>query len=389
MIDTVKLRSPYLSEQVASLVEQHLKRRLAVQIDTGEVLWELTCDELAGSWDNRISVRIWREQVVTLEPIKNSKGREQGFGKAVSVMEPCPPYLVVEGSVHKAMTGHNITGGPLSFQAAVCWFANELSAYVLRVALPYAPEWWVERVDMTECYCLPVEAIDDFITSMNAAQYPRRKAIRYGSESIFFPGTTTSAKVYHKGPEFWKHDRKRLRELVGEGELYDLQMLANGIMRVEVCIKAKKLKADFGGKPTVVQVTDAYLEAVHDREVAKFLKEGQSDMETVREAQDVVRRLGAIYAHRQRGGLTATLYGLWVQLATIGEGEVKKHYPLSTYKRLKKQLAEAGISWAGTNVMLRETAIPADFSLCRTSRYRDAQEDPRITELLRSYREAV
>eukprot|EP01035_Chromulina_nebulosa_P011614 gene11615-15520_t len=33
---------------------------------------------------------------------------------------------------------------------------------------------------------------------------------KYGNESIFVPGTTTTIKLYHKGPEFQKNDRKRL-----------------------------------------------------------------------------------------------------------------------------------------------------------------------------------
>ncbi len=381
MIDTVKLRSPYLSTEVAGLVEQQLKRRMAVQIGTGEVLYQVTSDELEGSWDNRISIRLLREEMAFVEAGPS--------GRPVFAPLACPPYVVIEGSVHKALVGHNITGGPSSFSPVALWFVNLVSADLLNVMLPHGSEWRVERVDVTECYQLPYEAIEEFIISLNGAQYPRRKPHRYGSEAIFFPGTTTAAKVYHKGPEFAKHDNKRLRAFLPVTEVSELQKLANGIMRVEVSIKAKKLRADNKGeKPLVCEVTDAYLEAVHDREVARFLHEGQKEMETVRTAVEVSRRLHGKYG----SSLGSTLYGVWTQLATVGEAELKRlrgKKGRPTFYRHRKQLIEAGCSWAGTDIIIRETLIPVGFMLSRSSRWRDQAEDPRITDQLARWRQAV
>jgi II/X family phage/plasmid replication protein len=387
MIDTVKLRSPFLSEQAAAIVEQQLKRRMAVEIATGDVLYEVTSNELEGSWDNRIMIRLLREELVVERVERPVAARLRGSDRFLLVQEmrPCAPYLVVEGSPHKALVGHNITGGPAHFQAAACWFVDKI-AELLWVTLPHGSEWLVERVDVTECYRLTFEAVQEFVRSMQAAEYPRRKASRYGSEALHFGGTTTAFKMYHKGPEFSKHDARRLASRLTASELHDLQALANGILRVEVSLKSKKLRADNQGeKPSVVQVTDAYLQAVHDREVSRVLREGQEDVQTVRTAIEVSRRLHAVHNPQ----LALSLYGIWSSLATLGETEVRKQMTRATFYRCRKQLIEAGCSWAGTDIVIRQTLIPLGFMLSRSSSFRDAQEDPAITAQLASYRQAA
>ncbi len=397
MIDTVKLRSPYLSDEQARLVEQQLKLRLGVDLATGERFYEITSDALEGSFDNRVMVRLMREELVS-ERVERPQGSSaRGSDKFIMSqhMRPCAPYLVVEGSVHKAMVGHNITGGPQHFQAAACWFVNFVAVDLLFVTLPHGSEWTVEKVDITECYRLPFAAIEEFIGSLNRVEYPRRERASFGMHSLNFGGTTTAFKLYHKGIEFAKHDGKNLRGREGFGPdvLSELQELANGIMRVEVSVKSKKLRVDTesgllgvkGEKPLVVQVTDAYLQAVHDQEVARVIREGRGDVKTVRTAQEVRRRLIAEYG----SALAGTLFGLWVSLSTDGEREVRKTMNRATFYRCRKQLVDAGCSWAGTDIVIRHSCIPADFSLSRSDARRDAEEDPRITRMLASYRQAA
>lgn len=395
MIDTVRLKSPYLSAEVAAIIEQQLKHRSAVVISTGEVEWELTSGELVGSYDNRIMVRLCREELV-YEPVVKStfdRGWDARSQATAFTMRPCEPYLVVEGSVHKAMVGHNITGGPQCFQAAVCWFVNLIGADLLAVCLPSGLEWLVERVDVTETYNLPYEAIEEYIGSLNRVEYPRRKRRSYGLEALQFSGTTTSFSLYHKGPEFAVHDGKKLKKRVDPDEVKHLQGLANGIMRVEISVKSKKLKADVasgllgvkGEKVRVVQVSDAYLQRVHDQEVARVIREGHKDMTTVRLEKEVSARLLENYG----SALAGPLYGLWVRLSAHGEKEVRKTIPDSTFYRQRAQLLAADVSWAGTDIVLRHSSIPVGFTLRRTDPRRDITEDPKITELLTFWRQAV
>ena len=395
MIDTVRLRSPYLCAEAAAIIEKQLTLRMAWEPGADEALYVITSAELEGSFDNRIMVRLCREELV-YEPVVKSKsglGYDARSQATAFTMRVCEPYLVVEGSVHKAMVGHNITGGPQSFQAAACWFVNFIGLDLLFVTLPHGFEWFVERVDITETYRLPYVAIEEFIGSLNRVEYPRRKRRSYGLEALQFSGTTTSFSLYHKGPEFAVHDGKKLRKRLDPDEVKELQELANGIMRVEISVKSKKLKADIesgllgvkGGKPRVVQVTDAYLQRVHDQEVARVIREGHKDMTTVRLEREVSARLFEKYQPQ----LAGSLYGLWVRLSAHGEKEVKKTMKPRTFYLQRKQLVEAGCSWAGTDIVIKHSSIPVGFSLRREDPRRDAVEDPRITDLLTQWREAA
>jgi hypothetical protein len=425
MIDTVKLRSPYLTAEVAALVEQQLTRRSAVKLASGEVLYEVTSGELEGSFDNRIMVRLCREELAEAPGVRGSVAvvalpkidprlllhpdpkvqaerqrvaafrdhRPTGVHRPIFRNIPCQPYLLIEASVHKAMLGHNITGGPQNFRAAACWLVNEVAAYMLAVSLPHGDDWIVERVDVTETYQLPFAAIQEYIGSLNRLEFPRRKRRSYGLEALQFSGTTTTFSLYHKGPEFAVHDGKKLRGRFGPVEMGDLQELANGIMRMEVQVKAKKLRADVesgllgvkGEKLRVVQVTDAYLGRVHDAEVARVIREGHKDMTTVRLEREVYARLTETHG----GRLAAPLYALWVRLAAHGEKEARRDMKRSTFYLQRKQLVQAGCSWAGTDIVIKHSCIPVGFNLRRSDPRRDTVEDVRVTELLARWREAA
>ena len=374
MLDTVRIRSPYIDEATATRLEQHLVRRSAVELSTGSVLWEFTAGDLEGSHDSRISVQVNRQEFRSMPPL--SPG-----GRPRAMLFPCQPYVVVEASVHKAMLGHNVTGGPYSFHEALTWFYLHLNSK-LGACLPPVDEWTVDRVDWAECYHLSAKAIREYISSLNSVQYPRRKVYRYGSESIFSPGTTTAIKVYHKGPEFHSHDRKRVERELGHARARALEELAYGIMRVEVSIRAKKLRDDLSTQPLVPMITVDYLERLHDAEVTKLLREGLSEMNTVRTHTEVKRRLEDNFP----GHTARALFGFWCQMATLGEEETRKNLTKATFYRYRKNLTSVGCAWNGTDIAVTQTAIPAGFTLSRMDPRRVLREDPQITELLSLFR---
>jgi II/X family phage/plasmid replication protein len=379
MLDTVKLCSPHVTDQDAARIERHCTLRQAVEIATGEVQYSLTTGSLAGSWDDRVSVRVMREKIVTLEATQKSK--------AVATVEPCEPYLLLEGSVHKALLGHNVHGGPLAPLLACCWFVDDV-ARRLGVSLPYAEDWHVQRIDWAEVYELPsFEAVQEFISGLSMAEFPRRKVYRYGAESVFSPGRTTAIKAYHKGPEFYKHDRARLRDCLTDGELVELQECANRLLRFETSVKARKLAEDFKGKPLVVQLSRDYLEGVHDREAARLLKEANTEMETVRTHLEVSRRLQHTYSQE----LANRLFGTWMQLATLGEAEVRKQMSRPTFFRQRKQLTDAGCSWnaADVQIVARHSAIPLGFAPVRSDPRRLTEEAEAVSYKLTTYQRAA
>ena len=369
MLDTVKLESPELGGRIAGEIERRCVRRTGVVLDSGDVLYEITAGSLAGSWDSRMSVRVMRE-------------RWTGAGE----LQPCAPYVLLEGSVHKALLGHNVHGGPEGLQASCEWLLDDVGGRV-GVKLPPASEWLVRRVDVAQVYELPdFAAVEEYVWGLNSAQYPRRSVARYGQESIFAAGRASAVKAYHKGLEFAKHDGKRLRGIMPDAEVLELQLRANRMLRWEVSVKAKKLDEDHSGKPSVSQVEDSYLEALHYREVRRLVREGEADVKTVRKHKDVRDRLLHQYNERKAG----LLFGTWHQLVTLGEKETRRHMADRTYHRHKKELIDAGVSWIGSDVLVvpKVSSLPADFSPTKRDPRRVAGEDLEVTRKLAPFRAA-
>lgn len=381
-LDTLKLRSPFLSEESALAIEDRLVLHTAIDGPTGELLYEFTSGTLEGSWDSRISVRVQREEWVMPKRVPSQRA-----GKAPKprpIQRACDPYLEVEASVHKAMLGHNVYGGPCDIQGAAMWFITFL-AESLNEELPSASAWLIRRVDWAEVYRLPYKAIEQYVHGLNNAAFPRRDVTRYGDKSLSAPGSTSTVKVYHKGPEFMEHDRKRLKSLLSPDELANLQAIADELLRVEVSIKARKLDDDFGDAPSVSELDVAYIEEVYDREVARLLREGNSAMKTVRKHREVRERLFQVYEPR----LAGLLFGTWMQLVALGEKVTREKISPRTYYRQRKQLQNAGIAWHGGDVRIVEVAsiLPADFSPVRTDARRVVGEDSKVIALLAPYRE--
>lgn len=372
-IDTIRLRSPFIDESLARQIEANSIKRRALDMRSGEILWEITTGNLEGSWDSRIMIRVMREEHST---------DKNGFVR----LQDCDPYILLECSAHKILMGHNIYGGPTNFKETVITVL-ELIETELDVGFPPASLWIVRRVDWAEVYRLPFVAISEFFEGLQTVQFPRRKASKHGSHSMHFPGSTTTVKLYHKGPEFREHDYSKLKRYFTHYrtqhypeachckantqwvllKLEALQRLANNRLRVEVGVNSIKLDRDFGHPPFVSEVTDEYLTKVHDREIMKLLKEGKEAMEIARTNRDVSQRLKTIYGDDNR--MVGILFGFWMQLAGLGEDVVKANIKRATFYRLRKQLQEAGISWFNTNVYVlenKEAALPKNFAPLRT-----------------------
>lgn len=386
MLDTVKLRSPFLAEDLAGEIERSCVRRSAEHLGTGELLYQLTTGDLEGDYDHRVRVMVrWDEVVQELrQRVEASTGRK--VSSSVQVRRRCPPYLELEGSIHKAMLGHNVAGGPESLREPCEWLCEDVGRR-LGVELPGGSEWFLRRVDWAECYELPdVAAVEEYMWGLNAVEYPRRSVARYGRESIFAGGRTTAVKAYHKGPELAKHDRRRLQSVLNPGEYEQLQHHAYRVLRWEVTIKAKKLDENRDEKPRVGEISVEDLRDLHHREVRRLVREGEADVKTVRKQKAVRDRLLDHYDSRKAG----ILLGTWHQLVTLGEHETRRHIASRTYRRHKKDLLDAGVSWIGADVVVMpsRSSLPEDFTVGANSPYRLAGEHPTVAAKLSPYRAA-
>lgn len=375
MIDTFRIESPPLVDWHVDELRTYLNTKMQVINATGEVAYEFTSGELQTSADYRIRAEI-REYVW-----EGGRDWRRGGIRLAPVKVEAPPFLVIEGSVHKAIMRHNVHGGPVDPRVALRWMVAKL-ADVLALDLPPADLWVPVRLDVAEIFNLgSFEACQDFISTMNQSKYPRRTTANFNGQSISFSGTMTYTKAYHKGPEFGRHDRRRLANHMHASQVEELQEFANKILRVEVEIKRKKFQADLG-QITVADLTEAYISAVFDREVARIFHEGNDSMKIVRRNKDVAARLSSVYD----GRLSSVLFGTWMQLAALGEDEVRRSMSRPTFYRQRKQLQDAGVSWFGSDVMIVESAIPEGFRFQRGSQWHVSGESYEVQKALLPHR---
>ncbi len=402
MYDTLKLASPTITEQMAQVVEargiwwtklsldpmdntgtaipaRHVDSRSG-EVRDGVLLKEVCNVPLLGSHDARVRVAVQREE-----------WKQEIFRGKVVGLKPfaCAPYLEVECSIHKLLLGHNVYGGPMEFRPAAYALVAFLEAS-LGIVLPGAGDWRVCRVDVAEVFVLGAEAVQEYIRGLNSAYFPRRGApIRYGNESLMSAGRTTTVKLYHKGPEFRAHDKSRLRVAMGPAEVEALESVAFDRLRVEVEIKVEKLMRDNGGKkPLVDSITDTYLSGIYEREVARLIREAKSEMDIVRDHDEVRKRLNEQYSRRE----ASILFGFYAELATLGQERVKTTMPVRTFYSRRKLLVDAGIAWHGSNIQIVErlSPVPVDFVPRLADKRRDMQgEAPEVAAILQFWRDRL
>ena len=384
MIDTLKLKKRLVDERQAAVVEQRCETLMRWSNETGEERFRFVNGTLPGSWSTNIAVNVRREEWKRFPATRSSK--------AQTVLVNCSPYLTIEGSVHKALLGHNVFGGPLEPAPAAAWYADYVCD-LLGISSGEIADWTCTRVDAAEAWEFgQYEVVEEFIHSMRVARYPRRQPHLYGDTGILFGSTNVAVKAYHKGAEFQKNDWKGVRDSLGLERAEELLGVANGILRTEISVKSKRLKleanlrADKSGgyvpEMPVVQLKREWLEALHDTEVARIVHEGKADMNTVRTHTVVNERLRLVYDVR----LAELLFGVWMQLSALGEEAYKRRVPRSTFYWQRKKLEAAGVSWLGSDIGVLETnVIPLDFSFRRDSSYRLRAQAAEVTAALASY----
>jgi II/X family phage/plasmid replication protein len=370
-LDTVRLKTPSMSKQDVDRVNEQGISFQRVRMATGEFTKEpFTVTDLQGSFDARIMVK----------PMYHDWEKSKS-GKLE--LHPSRPYLIIECSIPKAFHGQNIYGAIEDFQDA-CARLQGLIERLTGVTLPPVAKWVVQRIDWAENFALPYQAVQEFFEGVYHIGFPRRKMQKHGNQSIFTPGSTTTVKLYHKGPEFEKHDRKHLYMVYraayqacrtkrekpnwaheqASRKVNALQRLANMRLRAEVEIHAEKFNYDFGHMPKVSEITTEYLQAVFDKEMARLLREGAASIGKVRTSLAVRDRLESRYTPE----LAGLLHGFWFGLATHGEEDMKARSPRATFYRRRKQLVDSGVSWIGTDQQLIERQgqmLPVDFSPVR------------------------
>lgn len=382
MYDTVVLKSPEITEEARLKILEFCRMYEGVDLLTGEILYSFTRGELEGSFDYRIRIQVdnkdWVREVVQQE--KN--------GNLVTVMLETPVqietyyHVTVECSLHKLIMNHNVHGGPTNIRKSIAYLIFFIEN-AMSVSLPDYLQWEVYQIDVSRIYKFNDKAIcKKIVDNLKNGYYSRRKPQIFDT-SVMFPGSTTTCKFYWKGPEFKKHDFKRVQKYINrevdlvwrkvdnfdlieqklirlKRQFDELLEKAMRIIRFECSIKSRKLKDLFQVTTVYVNMLDDHkLEACMNDELRKIVKEDES-MDIVRRSDLVLERLINLHGTV----LGNSLYSTWTKLVDFGEAQTKETLSKRTFYRHKKILQESGVSWVFTvsNRLRNFSIVPDDFS---------------------------
>lgn len=386
MYDTVVLKSPEIDIETRDRIKSFCNQYESLNLETGELLYSYTSGKLEGSYDYRIRIGL-----------SNLKWIKEDTDKPEQVETYW--HLEVECSLHKILMNHNCYGGPVNAQESIAYLVMFIEN-TMNVKLPEYYWWEVKKIDVSRIYqFMDSKICSKVISNLKKSYYTRRKPQIYDT-SVMFAGSTTTTKFYWKGPEFLKHDYKRLKKYaakhkdkVAQKDYFDIEYfkmnslflkieeiknIAMRTIRFECSIKNRKLKDLFDAETVCVYML--HDETLHNcmlEELKKLIKEDDS-MDLVRRSDLVLERLIKLYDRN----LGNSLYTTWTKLVQFGESGAKETISERTFRRHKKQLCEAGVSWACSTINLKPFSIvPADFSFLNNN-YANDEVDSEVMRKL-------
>jgi hypothetical protein len=289
------------------------------------------------------------------------------------------PRLIVEGSIHKAMLGHNVYGGPRDIQAALSWYISQLQDWY-QTDIPCMQEWSVQRLDIAETFDMGSEDnVIAWINSRKLATYPRRNVQFYGSSGLLAVGSTTTLRAYAKGLEHYQHGgHKELRRQEPDkaGEVAEI---AKRHLRCELQVNKEKLRDMFPDTAQCGTIDREGINSLYDTEWGKFVRESKFDSPVIRCSQDVYCALNDDCPDTALG-----MYQAWVMLAIHGEEWYRSKISKSVWYRQSATLKRLSISWFGTDILTSDTPI-ADFVPSMMDARRDKGVHPTVSEALLAY----
>jgi len=320
MIDTIKIYCE-IDRDIHDKICKMSIVKSSVDHSTGHLLYEIINDHLEGSYDSRLSVRV-------------------GCGVKYNFVDK-GYFLEIEGSYHKIVRGYNSHNGfcDLHFISKSLIQIVELS---YNIKLPNFDNWFLQRCDIAICYNLEnQENVKSYINSLSRCQYPRRNAKFYYDESLYLSGTTTTLKIYNKLLEFKKHDLKKFNS--GEFNLEKYLDCIKGFIRFECEIKKKMLKKLFNNNHIkIIDLNYGILKNIWSDEFMKLLKFVKSDLEIVRNREDVKNRLFNLY----KSSKANRLYNFYCAIQLNGLIDTKENTSSSVYYRNINDLKNAKIDFS-------------------------------------------
>ena len=342
MIDTVVLQTP-LDSNLYRHIRGYMSEKRSVSTQTGEVDYLLyALRSTAGMSEVNCSIKLNQWQVLP--------GSRQP--KKVMLDEP---ILTIEGSVHKAMLGHNVFSGPRKIQPALRWYLHEVGE-LFETDMPELKHWLIYRLDVAEIYDLGSEGnVISWINARKLALYPRRNVQFFANRGLSASGTTTVLRAYAKGQQHFSSGGYAATKRLCHSTYKEIAAEACRYLRCELQINRDKLFSLHSNAPFATIVTEDTVYSLYDSEWAKFMQEAAYDTPAVRASSDVFAVLKQTYPE-----LAVTLFGAWTIMATQGEGFYKENTSPATFRRHRSLLRDCNVSWFGTDLVIANCPI-ADF----------------------------
>jgi len=328
MVDTLKMITA-ITPKIYQVILNRSNIKTSYNIQKKQIFYEIISDNLEGSYSSSLSVRV------------ENAGR---YGIDIHTRY----ILTVEGSYHKLVRGQNAYDGFWDIQEVANGLI-ELVENAYNIRLPTIRHWFLQRVDITNCYDLWDNfSVRRYINNLSKCQYPRRKLKFFDDESIYLSGKSTTLKIYNKLLEFQKNDLPKMRKNNFDYQAYmnDIQ----GFIRFECEIKKKKLCDYYNGLKLirVSKVNYSDMEKIWSDEFMRLLKLCNSDMKIVRGRDSVQQRLVEKYGETVGGDS----FNFYLLLLMEGEKTIKNRMSKTTYYRKLNRLKEANVDFTQQDIRI-------------------------------------
>lgn len=331
MLDTVRVFTK-IDKKIFLKIKSSSVTSCKFRANTQEIFYEISSDNLKGSYDSSLFVRA-------------DTGEKYGLDKDY--------ILIVEGSCHKLVWGQNAYKGFYDLEVVVC-ILKEFVENAYDIKLPSYDHWFLQRVDISKCFDLLTQTrVINYINSLSNLDFPRRNLKYYKDSCLYFTGTTTTLKIYNKFLEYKVHDKSKL--LKTDFDVEDFENKVKGFVRFEVEIKKKKLQSMFEKKYTA-KMKNLYckdfdyemFEKIWCDEFMKVLKVNYTDLKKVSNKVSVKNRIYKNYDNNYAN----SLYNFYLSLVIDGCKSVRNNTSKSTYYRKIKELKNLGIDFTSNKISI-------------------------------------
>ena len=360
MIDTMGFIIPIPYKTYHYLTSKSIMTQ-RIDCSDGLVEFEYFNFDTLYSWNYRVKWKL-SDKKFCYDPGLKKTFLEKGF-----------PHLRIEFSAPKIMLGNNIQTITKEYADVAVHTVWKQFEKTFKVKLPSPEYWFLNRLDVCSNFILSSpEMVKELINYFQMLTYSRKDKETYGDTSVYFPSRHATLKIYHKGPEFKKHDIKRF---VDQFEGRRLLNIANNIIRVEgelknrlryitaeyltSCKPKRRLKEKIWNGYLLYYTTMDLLDCKEELErmlnIFLITKENK-----IMKSKEVLDKLRQNFTLEQAD----VFFGVYSIILTQGLKAARKSYTKNKMTRALQAYRSLGISFINSDASVIDAGlnIPHDFS---------------------------